>query len=346
MVARTINRPIVVVADYRQEHAEINSATDDLDIYTNAELDEILCALRMVCKTVSVFSSPVEFIDSIQNFRGALVFPLWSGKLSRNRTALVSAISEGYGLEFFGADTYAYIVGQDKSLAKQVARDFGISTPSSVLIHSLDRLHLIDLLTPPIVVKPSLEGSSIGISTRNLCRTTAEAYSVTTELLNRFAQPVLVETFVPGIETTVTIFGLNGRIHLFQALEIYEPTGQVDYSSTIWSYELKKANDRLPIVQRPICLPAADEKRLQDLFLALGKIDLVRIDGRVRDGVFHFLEMNPEPYLAQFSSVARSFEYNGFSYEEMFRQLLLPFEVQPQRDAPVCEKEVVKRQLE
>ena len=230
-------------------------------------------------------------------------------------------------MDFFGADVYGCIIGQDKSLAKQIAKDFEIHSPASVLIHSTDRLHLLELLMPPLVVKPNLQGSSIGISTRNLCATFSEATAVVNDLLNKFGQPVLVETFVEGIETTVTIFGYDGRVRLFQAIEIFEPTGLIDYSKTIWSYELKKASNRLPKAQRAITLSVADTQKLQRLFFALGKMDLVRIDGRIRDGVFYFLEMNPEPYLSSIGSVAKSFELHGFTYKEMFRQLLLPFEV-------------------
>jgi D-alanine-D-alanine ligase len=325
----------VVVADSRPDNASIDSQADDLDLYTEAELEEILSALRTVCRNLTVYSCPADFIDSIQHHSGALVVPLWAGRVSRNRTALVSAISEAYGMDFFGADAYAYIVGQDKSLAKKIAKDFQIDSPASVLIHSIDRLHLIKLLTTPLVVKPNFQGSSIGISTRNLCSTVSEASTIATELLDRFKQPVLVETFIGGIEATVTIFGSDTHIHLFQAMEVVEPTGQIDFKTTIWSYELKKANNRLPIVQRALKLSTSDQERLQQLFRAFGKLELVRIDGRIRDGVFNFLEMNPEPYLSQFGSVHKAFAFHGFSYEEMFWQLLLPFEVNSQRETPV-----------
>ena len=255
MSAIPISRPVIVVADFRPDHSFIDSQIDDLDLYTETELEEIVSALRVVCQSVTLYSTPSDFINAIHAHAGAIVMPFWAGKISRNRTALISAISEAYGMNYFGADTYSYIVGQDKSLAKQIARDFQINSPASVLVHSTDRLHLIDLLSPPVVVKPNLQGSSIGIGNRNLCSTHSEASSVTVELLNRFNQPVLVESFVEGMEATVTIFGCSDKIHLFEAIEISDPTGKIDFSKTIWSCDLKKGPNRPRIVQRPIELP-------------------------------------------------------------------------------------------
>ncbi len=344
MSHHAIRRPVVVVADWREDNPDLNEGTDDLDLYTRDELDEILEALGVVCQNISVYPSPREFIAQISHHQGALVLPFWAGRISRNRTALVSAIAEASGLDFFGADTYAYIVAQDKALAKHLAREFGLRTPASILIRNLDQLDLIELVAAPVVVKPNLQGSSIGISQRSLCADSAQARALVMELLARFAQPVLVERFVEGREVTVTIWGRPDAIDLFQTVEIYEPAGQIDFTKTIWSYELKKSTHRPGKAQRAVSLDSSDELALRRLFTGMGKLELVRVDGRLTPDGFQFIEMNPEPYLGRIGSVAKAFALQGCDYQEMFGRLLLPFDVLPQGEAPVRQKRVVERQ--
>lgn len=333
-----VTRPIVIVADWRADDPNMNEGTDDLDLYTKEELDEIIAAIREVCSDVTVYADPPSFIDNIRAHRNALVLPFWAGKISRNRTALLAAVAEAYGLEFFGADAYAYIIGQDKALSKQLARDFGLRTPASVIVRDTNQLSLVELVEPPIVVKPNLQGSSIGISQKSLCSTHAEAKAQTAGLLTRFSQPVLIEKFIEGMEVTVTVWGRGREIELFQTVEIYEPTGRIDFTKTIWSYELKKESHRPNKAQRGAMLNQSDEARLRELFAAMGKLELVRIDGRLTPEGFYFLEMNPEPYLGRIGSVAKAFALQGHGYQEMFRRLFLPFDIRPQRETPVGEK--------
>jgi D-alanine-D-alanine ligase len=305
----------------------MDEESDNLDLYTKEELGQVLSAIRGVCRDVTVYENPRSFIERIRSHSTALLLPFWAGQRSRNRTALLAAVAEAYGLQYFGADAYAYIIGQDKALSKQLAREFGLLTPAWVVIRGLDHLSLVDLLEPPVVAKPNLEGSSIGISQHSLCRNHAEAKTLVAALLEHFAEPVLVEGFVEGQEVTVTVWGEASEIRLFQAVEIYEPTGQIDFTKTIWSYELKKLSHRPAKAQRPAVLAPRDESALRQLFAAMGKLELVRIDGRLTPQRFHFLEMNPEPYLGSIGSVAKAFSLQGFNYEEMFYQLLLPFDV-------------------
>jgi D-alanine-D-alanine ligase len=305
----------------------MDEGTDDLDVYTKEELDEVLGAIRAVCRDVTVYQNPPSFIEQISSHATAVVLPFWAGQRSRNRTALLAAVAEAYGLECFGADAYAYIIGQDKALSKQLAREFGLLTPTSVLIRGVEQLSLIDLLEPPTVVKPNLQGSSIGISQQSLCRDNVQAKALAASLLGHFPEPVLVEKFIEGLEVTITLWGEGRNIKLFQAVEIYEPTGRIDFTTTIWSYELKKLSHRPAKAQRPVMLAPREESALRELFAAMGKLELVRVDGRLTPEGFYFLEMNPEPYLGRIGSVAKAFALQGCGYEEMFYRLLSPFDI-------------------
>jgi D-alanine-D-alanine ligase len=335
----TINRDIVVVADQRSGTEEIDSACDNLDQYTFEHLDEILEALRTVCASVKHYASPKEFLSNIDLHSHSVLLPLWSGRASRNRTALVAAISEAAEIDYFGADTYVYIVGQDKTLSKMIAVDSGLITSASVVIRTQEDFQNIDSIAPPWIVKPIGEGSSIGISRKNLCTEIEDVNSLCLSLLSRFSQPVMVEHFVEGLEATVTMWGPSGNLRIVDALEIFDATGTIDFTKTIWSLELKTAPNRPTKGERALSLYPSDKDALIRLFRTLGRAELLRIDGRVDlNGRFTFLEMNPEPDLTRGGSVATSFRNLGFNYAEMFYELLLPFDTKINGKAPVGKK--------
>ena len=55
----------------------------------------------------------------------------------------------------------------------------------------------------PLFAKPVAEGSSKGVNSKSKARNRAELAAICRDLLKQFAQPVLVETFLPGREFTV-----------------------------------------------------------------------------------------------------------------------------------------------
>src|SRR5207248_2130941 len=57
----------------------------------------------------------------------------------------------------------------------------------------------------PVFVKPVAEGSGKGVFSNNLCDTPARLRERALFLLERYAEPVLVETYLPGPEFTASI---------------------------------------------------------------------------------------------------------------------------------------------
>ena len=62
----------------------------------------------------------------------------------------------------------------------------------------------------PLFVKPIHEGSSKGITERNLCQTPADLAAQVDFLLETYTQPVLIEEYLPGAEFTCAVLG-NGQ---------------------------------------------------------------------------------------------------------------------------------------
>src|SRR5205823_6775109 len=143
-------------------------------------------------------------------------------------------------------------------------------------------------LTVPVVVKPSKQGSTVGLSIvrrrEELAAAIAEAF--------QFDDEVMVEQFVAGRELTVAILG-------DEAL----PVGEIIPKHEIYDYECKytpgMAEERFPAELTP-----AQTREIQALaekaFAALKLRGYARIDFRMSpDGRFYCLEANTLPGMTE-----------------------------------------------
>lgn len=314
----------VLIADPAPPRDRISIGQDDLE-YVEAEyMDEISGAIAEVCRDLAVYESPRQFLDRIGEHANDVVLSIWSGKGSRNRRALIPSICEAYGIAYVGADTYTNVLCQDKALAKRFAEKYGFESPSAQLVSSRDELVRIRMLRAPLVVKPNFEGGSIGISSDSLVSSHQAAERQCRTLLDLFRQPILVEEFAEGREVSIVLAGRRERIDVLEAVELYLAADPGGLSHRLYSYEVKKAEDGEIVEQRAITSEAPPEllAAARRLFVALEKVEVLRVDGRLRDGRFQLIELSPDVHLGHDASVAVAFAAAGFTYPAMIRLLL------------------------
>ncbi|MFI5166420.1 MAG: D-alanine--D-alanine ligase [Thermoanaerobaculales bacterium] len=228
--------------------------------------------------------------------RWDLVFNFAEGTWGRSREAQVPALCELYDQPYTFADPLTCALTLDKAMAKRVVRDHGLATAPFAVVATADDAEAVEL-PPPLFVKPVAEGSSKGVTGRSLVRERRELPAVCAEMLERFAQPVLVETFLPGREVTVGLVGHSATARVIGVMEV----GFTDKAETAAYTALNKDEylDRVAyrLIDRE---PLAEQARQLALavFAALGCRDAARVDVRCDAvGVPHFLEVNPLPGL-------------------------------------------------
>jgi D-alanine-D-alanine ligase len=286
------------------------------------EYDELVTALRRACRKVVTYETPKEFINNIQRHTDDVVISVWSGEHSRNRKALVPSICEAYGIRYVGADTYTNVLAQDKALSKSIARQFGFHTPPSVLIDAEADLSLLRALRYPAVVKPNFEGGSIGISQRCLVHDERAAHELIATLLAAHHDSVLVEQFIRGREVSYVVVGNREEILFAEAVELVLLSDNLP--DMLWSYEIKQSPDvkeewRLVTGD----LDASTRDNAIRLFRALGKVELLRVDGRIDDaGRFQFIELSPDAYLGSDGAVGAAYALRGQPLHLMLEDLI------------------------
>jgi D-alanine-D-alanine ligase len=246
-----------------------------------------------------------DFPQRLRDARPDIVFNIAEGLRGPNREAHVPAICEFYGIPYTGSDPFTLALCLDKARTKEILRAHHVPTADWWLVRSAGELATLEgrRLDFPLFAKPVHEGSSKGITERNLVATRDALRPVVLELLERYQQPVLVEAFLPGAEFTCGVLGNGAEARVlplvgmnFDAL----PAGALP----IYGFEAKWLWDRpeepLAIFECPArvsdALRAEIERVVLLTFDALGCRDWSRIDVRLdAAGRPNVVEANPLP---------------------------------------------------
>ena len=246
-----------------------------------------------------------DFPQRLREARPDIVFNIAEGLRGPNREAHVPAICEFFGIPYSGSDPFTLALCLDKARTKEILRARGVPTADWWLVRSQHELDELVAREPrvPLFAKPVHEGSSKGISERNVVVTRDALAPIVSELLDRYAQPVIVETFLTGAEFTCGVLGNGSSARVLPIVGmnfVALPTGALP----IYGYEAKWVWDTpdapLDIFECPADVTATLRAEIEDVVLrayhVLGCRDWARIDVRLgEDGRANIVEVNPLP---------------------------------------------------
>lgn len=315
---------VIVIADTISEHTEDEQSNWRHDLEKSSI--KTVSAIMQALESLGISALHLSSLDALterasQRLPGDVVLSIFGGERSRNRMALVPAICESFSTRFIGPDVYGRIVCQDKEISKILASQCGIITPWHRIIRTEADLDQLDGAPFPVVVKPNMEGSSIGISERCRAKTATQMQEIARELLCEFKQPVLVEKFVGGREVSVnvieTIDGMEMRF-----TEIKLPGNPRYFDDHLFGMETKAPWIGLEVAPLEDKLEEQDMMSITRLMKAVGHVGYCRIDGKLLDGRFHFIELTPDAWLDPEGAFAQSFTRHGWSYSQVLQCIL------------------------
>nr|WP_321297149.1 ATP-grasp domain-containing protein [uncultured Sphaerochaeta sp.] len=275
--------------DYLQEGYDAELVSECDSSLTIETLEQTLRALGYETIRIGNVKALVAYLA--QGKRCDLVFNIAEGLFGLLRESQIPALLDAYQIPYVFSDSFVLAICLHKAFAKQVVSDHGVNTAPFSLIQNLSDIAHIHL-PYPLFLKPVAGGTGIGISAHSLVENKEELERVARHLLDAYAQPVLVETYLTGREFTVGITGTGDDAQSVGVMEIL-----VDASSDkgIYSYKTKQEYLSCTRYVRPdeeaACLC---EQVALGAWKALGCRDGGRVDVRMDgEGVVHFLEVNP-----------------------------------------------------
>lgn len=300
---------------------------DPPDKYAEFDSEATLSEIESALKTsghevVRIGKAEVLLKKILAGERWDIIFNIAEGVSGRNRESQVPVILEMFNIPYTGSDGLTMGITLDKAIAKMVCLHHGIKTPRFMEVNSVSELERFDLKFP-VIVKPSEEGTSKGLSPDSKV-TDMEALKKRTQyLIERYRQPALVEEFIIGKEFTVAVIGnsppealppvqvsINGKLELG---EDFYHHGRVEDTSIKYFCPAKvppELNEKL-------------KKLALEAYIALGCRDLGRIDIRTdKNNEPYFLECNPLPNLGKIDVFPLIAEAMGLTYEKIIVKIL------------------------
>ncbi|MDO9545492.1 MAG: hypothetical protein Q7J07_01930 [Pelolinea sp.] len=316
---------------------------DDLD--SEKTIQSLIEAIQSGGHDCEFLEGDRTLLQTIPKFKPDICFNICEGHFGDSREAQVPAMLEMLQIPYTGSRVFTLALALDKPMTKRILWWHELPTPA---FQEFDRADepLQDDLKFPLFVKPSREGTSIGISAKSIVKTEDELREQVRFIIERYKQPALVESYIDGREITVGMVGnLNGPVARrlpenenaprIQAGLYFLPPMEVDLrpyelTDTVYSNRLKVAlADKLNyLAPAPLDDDMVDELNwlAAAVFRVMGALDVARVDFRldVNDNWKpYILEINPLPGLSPgISDLVIEAKADGIEHTELVNMIL------------------------
>ncbi|MBX9927978.1 MAG: D-alanine--D-alanine ligase [Gemmatimonadaceae bacterium] len=222
----------------------------------------------------------------------------------------IQAMLRAADVRFTGSGPLASALAMDKDLSKTLFRAAGVTT-ADWLMAPVNEDEVERVLGWPVIVKPSKQGSTVGLTLVKERAAFAEAVA----LASNYDDEVMVEQFIPGREFTVGILG-----------DLALPVGEIIPAHELYDYECKYTPG-MAREEFPAALTASQtadvQQQARDAFRALKLSGYARIDFRMlKDGTFYCLEANTLPGMTELSLIPQAAAAHGISFPELCEQIV------------------------
>jgi D-alanine-D-alanine ligase len=217
----------------------------------------------------------------------------------------LQALLDLTSVPYTGSGHLASALAMDKDLSKHLFRAAGVPTPDW-LMAPVTEDEVRAALGFPVIVKPSKQGSTVGLS---VVKQPGELQPAI-EMAFEHDDEVMIERFIAGRELTVGILG-----------DVALPVGEIIAKHEIYDYECKYTPG-MAVEEFPAQLSDEKTREVQELarraFVALKLRGYARIDFRMAtDGSFYCLEANTLPGMTQTSLIPQAAAAAGISFSEL-----------------------------
>ncbi len=269
-----------------------------------------------------------------------LIEPLVQGNYDRAFIALhgkggedgvVQGVLETLNIPYTGSSILGSAIGMDKYRSKQIWQAIDLLTipaesiPATNAYQKIKASQLLVRLGMKVMVKPSAEGSSLGMNKAENAQQLQDAIVEASE----YGGDVLIEQWISGPEYTVGV--LNG-----EAL----PVVQIQPAREFYDYQAKYETSGTEYFC-PSDLSSIEESELKTIaikaFLAIGcsgwgRVDFIRSKA---SGKFYLLEANTVPGMTNSSLVPMAAKAKGLSFAQLVVEILKSSEVKNAKTSEV-----------
>ena len=284
-------------------------AEKDISLISGQAVIRVLKNLGLACRPLE--AGP-DLPRQLQEYNPDAAFLAVHGKYAED--GIVQGLCEYLKIPYTGSGVLASSVCMDKCFLKDLFTLYHIKTPPyqnwKIKEESPDAITLPEDRTLPLVVKPSREGSSLGIS---ICHT-EEEFAKAIQKARQYDTDLVIESYIKGQELALSF--LNGQF--LTPVEIAPKTGFYDYKN---KYTTGATEYILP-PRVPASVIKQCQKNTQHIIQALSIRTYCRADFIIQDNTAWMMEINTLPGLTPHSLLPKSAKHDGIDFKTVILTIL------------------------
>ena len=275
-------------------------------------------ALQELKFNVTCFDSGKEHLSKIKRYKKKvdLIFNALHGRDGED--GIAQSYFEYFKIPYTHSGIISSMNSMDKIVSKKIFKKNNILSPSYCALNSVNYKKNLNertlkqaSLKYPMVVKPSNEGSSIGVK---ICKNFIQLKVSVNKLIKNY-KTLIIENYISGKEIQVAV--INGKA--LGAIELQPKRKFYDYKAKYSKSALTKH-----------IMPANINKKNYIKVLKLGekahKIlncrGITRSDFKLVDDKFYLLEINTQPGMTDLSLVPEIAKYAGITFKELIKKII------------------------
>jgi D-alanine-D-alanine ligase len=316
---------------------------DDLD--SESTVLALINAIKSGGYEAEFFEGDLTLIDRLHRYKPDICFNICESHFGDARESQVPALLEMMRIPYTGSKVMTLALALDKPMTKRILTYHDLPTPDFQTFERADE-PLDPKMKFPLFVKPSREGTGMGVSKQSIVHDEKELREQIKRLVRKYRQTVLVESFIEGREVTVGMVGnligpvarrlpenlnaprIQAGLRFFPALEVdLQPYEETD---TVYSNRLKV---QLAADLNYLCPAPVDREMVDELnwlaaavFRVTGSLDVARVDFRLDvhdNNKPYILEINPLPGLSPgISDIVIEAAADGMDHTELVLTIL------------------------
>lgn len=317
---------------------------DDLD--SEKTIQSLIGALNYGGHEATFLEGDMSLYDHLRALKPDICFNICEGHFGDAREAQVPALLEMLRIPYTGSRVMALALALDKPMTKRILTYHDLPTPAFQVFERVNE-PLDPQMRFPIFVKPSREGTGMGVSSESIVQDETQLRVQLRRLFDKYDQPVLAEQFIDGREITVGVVGnlttpvawrlpddedaprLSRGLHFLPPLEV-DMSRYPEEEAGVYTSRIKT---ELAHDFHYFCPAPLTQEQLEDLnwltaatFRVTGCLDVARVDFRFDasdNNKPYILEINPLPGLnPDYSDLCIEAKAAGWTYEQLVNQIL------------------------
>ena len=257
-------------------------------------------------------SVKTDYASIIKNNKVDVIFIAMHGPYGED--GRIQGLLELLGIPYTGSGVLASALGMDKIYSRRLFVQAGLNVPKYLVLSKNDLPNKIfKTLKLPLFVKPSNQGSSVGVSKVTKKSDLKKAL----KLAFGFSDLVMVEEYLEGREITVSVLGNENPLAL-PVVEIVPKTDFFDYKA---KYNEKLCDEIVP--ERISKKLTSDAQKVAIVaYQTLGCRGFGRVDMIIQNKKIYVLEVNTIPGLTPMSLFPKAAKAAGISYPQLLDKII------------------------